>query len=80
MTSPTYDLDCVPSAWDTEQRKGLERDQTPIPDEFYTTTQLPMITPDNALDFVHIWKQMQVAIRPLFLALFSGSPRLTLQA
>lgn len=80
MTRPTYLEYLAPSTWDREQRESLERYQRLIPGEFYTTTKLPMITPDNTLELVQLCRIHHVATTPMCWELCSGISRLTFQA
>lgn len=80
MHRPTTKNDDVPSTRDRAPMQSLEGHQTLIPEYVYTTTKLPMFTPDNALDLVRLLRHHTNAATQLLRTLFSGSSTLTLQA
>lgn len=52
MHSPSQPGYHDPSSWDREQRQSLETHHKLIPACFYTATTLPMLTPNNAREWV----------------------------
>lgn len=73
--SPMYSCDLWPTGWTEEQVKQHTRYYKAMPEEFYTTSQFPVVTASNVLAWCkHMGDDTVIHVRECF----SGSGRLSL--
>ena len=72
----TDDIDLLPTHLTSSERATALQELRSIKEYFYTTTKLPVITPDNAKDFMSLISN--VGFDCIMFSLYSGSSRLLL--
>ena len=75
-----YPGDTFPDHFDKQKVKELTEWYRGVPEEFYTTLHLPVITPGNVLEWLPKLKAQWCKKQPLMWELQSGSARLSLTA
>ena len=77
----TFDSNIWPDSWDTKRIKTAESYYLSMPEEFYTWSCLPVVTPDLAPQWAdHILKHVDENLQTHFQEYMSGSLRMTLSS
>lgn len=77
MEEPTYQEEHVPDTWARQQRAVLKNGHTMLPEEFYSSTELPRSTPQIVQTCITLCRHYNVSHAPMMSALFCDSSRLT---